>query len=180
MGLLDEVEADYAQKRLIAALERYGWRVGTGFLSTPLILYVLTDMDIECAYRLLENEEIPGWLSMPKHGATTIWEDWEGPYGSQSGIASLNHYSKGAVCEWLFTTMCGIQVERENRFAIAPRRALHPRGLVLRQHIWYSGEQVGAEGRQDGLYDYDPRQLHGAGQAALRRRENRGGGRPHL
>ena len=125
MGLLDEVEADYAQKRLIAALERYGWRVGTGFLSTPLILYVLTDMDIECAYRLLENEEIPGWLSMPKHGATTIWEDWEGPYGSQSGIASLNHYSKGAVCEWLFTTMCGIQVERENRFTIAPRPGGH-------------------------------------------------------
>lgn len=124
MGLLDADQTDYAQKRLTEALERYGWRLGTGFLSTPLILYVLADMDIEYAYRLLENEEIPGWLSMPKHGATTIWESWEGP-DAQGGVASLNHYSKGAVVEWLFTTMCGIRVEGENRFAIVPRPGGH-------------------------------------------------------
>lgn len=123
--LLDEEQESYAKKRLIQALEHYGWRLGTGFLSTPLILYVLASYDLEAAYRLLENEEIPGWLSMPKHGATTIWEDWEGPYGSQSGIASLNHYSKGAVVEWLFTTMCGIRVAGENRFTIAPRPGGH-------------------------------------------------------
>ena len=77
-------------------------------------------MDIEYAYRLLENEEIPGWLSMPKAGANTVWESWEGP-NAQGGVASLNHYSKGAVCEWLFNTMCGIRVEGENRFTVAPR-----------------------------------------------------------
>ena len=125
MDLLDENQTEYAKKRLIQALEHYGWRLGTGFLSTPLILYVLADMDIEYAYRLLENEEIPGWLSMPKNGATTIWEDWDGPHGSQGGIASLNHYSKGAVVEWLFTAMCGIQVAGENRFTVAPRPGGH-------------------------------------------------------
>ena len=41
---------------------------------------VLMEIDIEYAYKLLENEEIPGWLSMPRQGATTIWESWEGPY----------------------------------------------------------------------------------------------------
>ena len=123
-GLLDKAQTGYAQKRLIQALENYGWRLGTGFLSTPLILYVLADYDIEAAYRLLENEEIPGWLSMPKHGATTIWESWEGP-DAQGGVASLNHYSKGAVVEWLFTTMCGIRVAGENRFTIAPRPGGH-------------------------------------------------------
>ena len=85
-----------------------------------MILYVLADLDIEYAYRLLENEEIPGWLSMPKNGAMTIWEAWEGPK-AQSGIASLNHYSKGAVAEWLFASMCGIRIAGENRFVIAPR-----------------------------------------------------------
>ena len=123
-GLLDEVQTDYAKKRLIQALERYHWRVGTGFLSTPLILYVLADIDIEYAYRLLENEEMPGWLFMPKSGATTIWESWEGTC-AQDGIASLDHYSKGAVCEWLFTTMCGIQVAGENHFKIVPRPGGH-------------------------------------------------------
>ena len=123
MELLDEKQTEFAKNRLLEALEHYGWRLGTGFLSTPLILYVLADYDLDAAYKLLENEEIPGWLSMPKQGATTIWESWEGP-NSQEGVASLNHYSKGAVVEWLFSTMCGIRVAGENRFTVAP----HPGG----------------------------------------------------
>ena len=119
-GLLNENQTEFARKRLLQALEHYQWRVGTGFLSTPLILYVLSDIDIEAAYRLLENEEMPGWLFMPKAGATTIWESWEGTQ-AQGGIASLNHYSKGACCEWVFRVMCGIQVDGENHFTIAPR-----------------------------------------------------------
>ena len=122
--LLDETQTKYAQKQLLAALEHFHWRLGTGFLSTPLILDVLVNIDLESAYRLLENEEIPGWLSMPKNGATTIWEAWEGPNSKNGGIGSLNHYSKGAVVAWLFDTMCGIRVDGENHFVIAP----HPGG----------------------------------------------------
>ena len=132
MKLLDEKQTAYAKKRLLRALDNYRWRLGTGFLSTPLILYVLGDMDMEYAYRLLENEEIPGWLSMPKNGATTIWESWEGKT-AQGGVASLNHYSKGAVVQWLFDTMCGIQVKGENRFTIAP----HPGGHFTRAKADY-------------------------------------------
>ena len=120
MDLLTDEQTEFAKKRLIKALENYRWRLGTGFLSTPLILYVLASYDVNAAYRLLENEEVPGWLSMPKAGATTIWEDWDGPNGTQGGIASLNHYSKGAVVEWLFTSMCGINVAGENSFVVSP------------------------------------------------------------
>ena len=119
-GLLDEKQTGYARDRLIQALENYGWRLGTGFLSTPLILDVLSSYDLDAAYRLLENEEMPGWLFMPRNGATTIWESWESTK-AQGGIASLNHYSKGAVCEWLFKTMCGIRIGGENHFVIAPK-----------------------------------------------------------
>ena len=144
-GLLNEVQTDYAKKRLILALEHYGWRVGTGFLSTPFILYVLADIDIEYAYRLLENEEMPGWLFMTKTGATTIWESWEGTT-AQGGIASLNHYSKGAVCEWLFTTMCGVRVDGENHFTIAPR----PGG-----HLTHAGLSYDRAKRNCLLFEYD-------------------------
>jgi alpha-L-rhamnosidase len=119
-ALLNEKQKAYARERLIRALENYGWRLGTGFLSTPLILDVLADIDVEAAYRLLENEEMPGWLFMPRNGATTVWESWEGTQ-AQGGIASLNHYSKGAVCQWLFKTMCGIQISDENHFTITPK-----------------------------------------------------------
>ena len=77
-------------------------------------------MDIEYAYRLLENEEMPGWLFMPKMGANTIWESWEGTE-AQGGVGSLNHYSKGAVCEWIFGEMCGINVSGDRSFVIAPK-----------------------------------------------------------
>lgn len=124
-GLLNEEQTAFAKQRLIQALKQYGWRLGTGFLSTPLILDVLTEIDIEYAYRLLENEEMPGWLFMPKNGATTVWEAWEGSEAVNGGIASLNHYSKGAVCRWLFDTMCGICVDGENHFSIAPKPGGH-------------------------------------------------------
>lgn len=122
--LLSEKQTDFAKKRLLLALGNYGWRLGTGFLSTPFILYVLADMDIECAYRLLENEEMPGWLFMPKMGANTIWESWEGTE-AQGGVASLNHYSKGAVCEWIFGEMCGIKVGNENEYIVEPKVGGH-------------------------------------------------------
>ena len=131
--LLDETQTEYAQKRLLTALEHFSWRIGTGFLSTPLILDVLADIDLESAYRLLENEEMPGWLFMPKSGATTIWEAWEGNATENGGIASLNHYSKGAVVAWLFDTMCGIRVDGENHFVIAS----HPGGHFTRAKAVY-------------------------------------------
>ena len=123
LGLLNKRQAEYAKKRLLQAMEHYGWRLGTGFLSTPFILYVLADIGIEYAYRLLENEELPGWLCMPKKGATTIWENWEGP--EREKPSSLDHYSKGAVFQWVFDSMCGIRVAGENHFVIAPQPGGH-------------------------------------------------------
>ena len=134
MGLLTEEQEAYAKERLVQAMEHYGWRLGTGFLSTPFILDVLAELDVEYAYKLLENEECPGWLFMPKHGATTVWEAWEGNATKDVGIASLNHYSKGAVCEWLFAGMCGINTgDRPRTFLIRPL----PGGTLTRAHAAY-------------------------------------------
>ena len=85
---------------------------------------MLSEIDLDAAYRMLENEEMPGWLFMPKSGATTVWESWEGTR-AQGGIASLDHYSKGAVLEWVFRVMCGVQTDGENHFILAPRPGGH-------------------------------------------------------
>ncbi len=152
MNLLSDEQKEYAQKRLIKALDNYGWRLGTGFLSTPLILDVLSEIDIQYAYRLLENEEMPGWLFMPKMGATTVWESWEGTE-AQGGIASLNHYSKGAVCEWLFKGMCGIKINGENSFVIAPK----PGGSLSFASAEYNsifGKVISSWKKENGEYVY--------------------------
>ena len=117
--MLNEEQKIKAKKNLIKALNDYDWRLGTGFLSTPFILYVLSDIDVNYAYKLLENEKMPGWLYMAKNNTGTIWEAWEGP-NAQQGIASLNHYSKGAMVEWLFKGMCGINIIKENMIRISP------------------------------------------------------------
>ena len=101
-------------------MEAFNFRVGTGFLSTPFLLGELTSAgDAETAYRVLLNPEKPGWLYEVTQGATTVWETWEG-YAGRGDTGSLNHYSPGAVCQWLFDTCAGIRVEGENHFVIAP------------------------------------------------------------
>ena len=119
LDLLNGEQTKFAKERLIKALDNYDWKLGTGFLSTPLILYVLEKIDPNYAYKLLLNEKMPGWLYMAKENTGTIWEGWEGPK-SQAGIASLNHYSKGAMVEWLYKSMLGIKVRGENKFEISP------------------------------------------------------------
>ena len=56
---------------------------------------------------------------MAKENTGTFWEGWEGTK-SQSGIASLNHYSKGAMVEWLYKSIIGIKIKCENIFEISP------------------------------------------------------------
>ena len=114
LGLLDGEEKAEARKRLRRAVENYHFKVGTGFLSTPFVLSVLTEAgEVETAYQMLLNTEKPGWLAEVADGATTVWESWEGD-------CSRNHYSPGAVCQWLFDTVCGIRVAGENRFVVSP------------------------------------------------------------
>ena len=114
LGLLQGEEKVKAQKRLIKAVENYDHCVGTGFLSTPFILPVLTEAGaLKTAYRMLENTKKPGWLGEILDGATTVWENWE-------GNLSQNHYSPGAVCEWLFDTVAGIRMEGKNCLTIMP------------------------------------------------------------
>lgn len=117
----DEALTEALQQRLIKAVENRGCRIGTGFLSTPFVLPVLTEAgQTALAYKMLECEEAPSWLCEVNRGATTIWETWEG-FTGDAGSGSLNHYSPGAVCQWLFETVLGIRPDSENHFIIAPR-----------------------------------------------------------
>lgn len=109
------------EDRLEKALKDNEYKIGTGFLSTPYILPALTKAGkLELAFKVLENEQCPGWLYQTKNDATTIWESWEGYDKDGHPVASHNHYSPGAVCEWLFTTVGGVNVADDNHFIISP------------------------------------------------------------
>ena len=111
MGLLTEAEAKQAASDLNDLVVQNNYHLNTGFLTTGSLCTVLAQYGyVETAYRILLQEDTPGWLYAVKNGATTVWESWEGCNGS-TGVSSLNHYSKGAVASWLMEGICGIHVE---------------------------------------------------------------------
>ena len=119
--LLDPKEKRRAAAGLNDLVIRCGYHLNTGFLSTPALCPVLAEYGyVETAYRLLLQDTLPSWLYEVRHGATTIWEDWDGVNETGQVKASLNHYSKGAVCAWLFSGVCGIHVEN-GAIRIAPQ-----------------------------------------------------------
>lgn len=81
--------------------------LNTGFLSTPFLLFQLLENGYkEEAFAVLEQTKTPSWLHPVLLGATTILEDWT---GLDEHMNSYNHYSYGAVCDFLFGAVCGIQ-----------------------------------------------------------------------
>ena len=110
-GLVDETRKQAVAVKLAEMVTENGCRLNTGFLATPHLLRVLADNGwAELAFKVLEQEESPSWLFNVKAGATTILEDWE---GFEKRVASFNHYSFGAVCDFLFSGVAGIRPEIE-------------------------------------------------------------------
>lgn len=110
--LANEDKKQVVAHKLAQYVIEQNYVLNTGFLSTPFILHALADNGYaDVAFRLLEQDACPSWLYAVSKGATTIWESWRGvkPDGELSG--SLNHYSYGAVCDFLFSGIAGIQSE---------------------------------------------------------------------
>ena len=99
---------------LHANVVRHGYLVATGFIGTRFLLFALTDNGYaETARRVLFNRGCPGWLYEVDMGATTIWERWDSmqPDGSPNpdGMNSYNHYAYGAVQEYVYRRIAGIE-----------------------------------------------------------------------
>ena len=110
MKLLPDSLQATAAKRLVDRLEANHWRLGTGFLGTPYLLGALTDTGhADVAYRLLLSTEYPSWGYLVEHGATTMWERWNGDQmRDDPSMNSYNHYAYGAVADWIYRYAAGI------------------------------------------------------------------------
>ncbi|MDE3143018.1 MAG: alpha-L-rhamnosidase, partial [Bacteroidota bacterium] len=111
--MLPESLRDQAAKRLAENINSYDNHLTTGFLGTPYLCHVLTRFGYtDVAYKLLLQETYPSWLYPVKMGATTIWERWDGQKPDSSfqtpGMNSFNHYSYGAIGDWMYRQMVGL------------------------------------------------------------------------
>ena len=119
-ALLGEEESRAAAATLNQMVVDNGCHLNTGFLSTPFLCGVLAQYGyVDTAYRLLLQPEAPGWLYEVNKGANTMWETWTGIDAEGKPHESLNHYSYGAICGWLFGGVCGIHFA-DGQLTIAP------------------------------------------------------------
>ncbi len=131
-GMLDGRAKENAADNLERLVKDNDYRIGTGFPGTPYILFALADNGkTDTAYRMLLNDKCPSWLYEVKMGATTIWERWDGldengvcPIGDDGTdlMISYNHYASGAVGDFLYRRVAGIEALEAGykRFSIRP------------------------------------------------------------
>jgi alpha-L-rhamnosidase len=115
---LEQAAADH----LAGMIEKSGFHMATGFLGTKSLLPVLSAHGHhDLAVRLFQSRQFPSWGYEVANGATTVWERWDS-YTTDHGfdgisgknnaaMNSFSHYSFGAVCEWMFRSLVGLDTD---------------------------------------------------------------------
>jgi alpha-L-rhamnosidase len=127
--LLPQDVRPLAAEHLVENIRDLDWHLSTGFIGISHLNPTLTAIGRpDIAWRLLLNEDYPSWLYPVRHGATTIWERWNG-WTEEEGffnpqMNSFNHYSLGSVGEWLYRCVAGIELDPQanafKRFLVRP------------------------------------------------------------
>jgi len=165
MDLLPAEVRARAAEHLVDNIRRLDWHLSTGFIGISHLNPTLTLAGhADVAYRLLLQETYPGWLYPVLHGATTIWERWNG-WTEKDGffnplMNSFNHYSLGSVGEWLFRHVGGIELDPETpgfkRFLLRPYLG---EGIdhATTSYRTMHGEIVSAWKMRDGVFEWELR-----------------------
>jgi alpha-L-rhamnosidase len=162
-SLLPEALEKTAVAHMVEGIHRYGNRLSTGIQSTHrLMLELVRHGQEELGWRLLTNRCFPSWGYMIDNGATTIWERWDGYVKGQGfqdpGMNSFNHWALGAIGEWMYRHVLGINPDESHpgyrQFTVRPR----PGGGLT----WARGHYDSIKGRiavawalKDGTFTLD-------------------------
>lgn len=126
-GMVSGKRYEQAAEHLINHIKSRNGHLATGFIGTKDLMLVLAKIGRnDVAYRLAMNEDYPSWGFSIRHGATSIWERWDGwtpENGFQNvGMNSFAHYAFGAVYQWMVEQIGGIQIVEPGykKFRIAP------------------------------------------------------------
>ncbi len=157
-GLCEEKDRQALADALAALIRQNNGLMTTGFVGTPYLLHALSDNGYALlAYDLLLEERFPSWLYSVNHGATTMWEHWNGIKENgdfwSADMNSFNHYAYGAVYDWMFGSSVGIKPlepayqkikiephpDRRLGFADA---SIDSRNGRIRAHWYYKGDTI--------------------------------------
>jgi alpha-L-rhamnosidase len=110
MNLVPEKLRPAVAQKLADKIDANQGLLGTGFLGTPYLLEELARTGHpDLAYKLLLNTAYPSWGYLVGHGATTMWERWNGDQmKGDPSMNSYNHYAYGAVADWIYRYAAGV------------------------------------------------------------------------
>jgi alpha-L-rhamnosidase len=110
MNLVPDALREKVAEHLVGKIKANHGLLATGFLGTPYLLQVLTRTGhAAVAYELMLDSAYPSWGYLVDHGATTMWERWNGDkMKSDPSMNSYNHYAYGAVAAWLYGFAAGV------------------------------------------------------------------------
>jgi alpha-L-rhamnosidase len=161
--LLPENVQSKAVNYLVEDIKTRKNHLSTGFLGTPHLCKVLSDNGrADVAYDLLFQETYPSWLYPVKKGATTIWERWDGIKVDSSfqdaGMNSFNHYAYGAIGDWLYRVVAGIDMGKTGYKHILIQPQPTPRLSFVKAHFDSNYGRIESNwGQQDGKIQFQIR-----------------------
>lgn len=134
-GLPDAADVDRVFAGLVSELERHARHPNTGCMGTKYLLNALTDHGrLDLAYAVATQRDYPSWGYMLDHGATTLWEAWD-------GRGSHNHVLFADISAWCIRSLAGL---RPDPSAPGFRRFIVEPGLA--------GDLTWAEAEHESLY----------------------------
>ncbi|HWF20312.1 MAG TPA: family 78 glycoside hydrolase catalytic domain, partial [Verrucomicrobiae bacterium] len=159
-GLLPEDLVGQSVTNLAEKIARNGYRMTTGFLGTRALLPVLSaNGQHDLAVRLFQSRQFPSWGYEVVNGANTVWERWdsftqehgfEGANGKQNAsMNSFSHYSFGAVMEWAYRDLAGIDTDGAGyqRIFIKPGPPSRDSDPYITPVNWVKADYVSVRGR---------------------------------
>lgn len=171
LGVFSDENIPYMVKNLKAAVDRENtddngvvrpkYSLMTGFIGTAAINKALSDNGgNDLAYRVLQNNKFPSWLYAVDQGATTIWERLNGytvenGFGGNNSMNSFDHYSFGAIGQWMMAYSLGIQRDE----AGFKKFILQPEPDPTAQMTWAKGYYDSEYGRINSSWKVDGHKL---------------------
>jgi alpha-L-rhamnosidase len=104
--------AAFTESFLKRIREKDRGHIGTGVIGTQWLQLSLDDLgQSDTALSIATQKDYPGWGFMIGHGATTVWELWNGDTAEPS-MNSGNHIAMiGDSISWCFERLAGIQTD---------------------------------------------------------------------
>ncbi len=96
-------DREIIRSQLVAAVKRDELRLTSGMVGVQYLYHALSDAGRpDLAYKMITETE-PGYKTWFRHGATTLWERWEGEED-----VSHNHHMFAGIISWFYRSLLGI------------------------------------------------------------------------